>query len=50
LVDFELAPDAKSSLSISRLFNPRLAPSSNTPVPLQPPPMTTTSYYGFLSI
>ena len=48
LVDFELAPDPKSSFSMSKVLMPRVEASSSTPTPLQPPPMTRTSYWGLV--
>jgi len=49
LVDFELAPAPKSSLSINRVLMPLVEASRRTPTPLHPPPMTKTSYLGLFS-
>ena len=44
-VDFELAPEAKSSFSIIKVLSPLVEASRRTPVPLHPPPIITTSYW-----
>ena len=41
--DFDDVPDAKSPLSTSAMRSPRDAASSATPVPVMPPPTTSTS-------
>ena len=39
-----LVPEQKSSLSTMATFRPRDAASSATPLPVAPPPITSTSY------
>src|SRR6478609_5592488 len=47
LLDREEVPEAKSRASTSATFKPRVAASRAAPVPVAPPPMTTTSKTSF---
>lgn len=49
-VDLEDVPEPKSFFSITRVRNPLVEASKQTPAPLAPPPITTISQLGLFSI